>query len=71
MAILKLFVELMKSEIFYFYDRPDRKLVKSDSNHYAAPEGRRVISPTVAIFQDQNHGSGIPMNNSKGDSNES
>ena len=48
-----LFLELVVDDIFHFFDRPDRKLVKSDDTHYVAPEGRRAISPTVAVVKDE------------------
>jgi hypothetical protein len=50
---IKLFLELKKSQIFHFYDKPGRKLVKSDSSHYVGPEGRRRISPTVLVVEDK------------------
>jgi|WetSurMetagenome_2_1015567.scaffolds.fasta_scaffold46014_10 hypothetical protein len=49
---LKLFIELAVNDIFHFHDKPERKLVKSDDRHYVAPEGRRVISPSVAVMKD-------------------
>lgn len=49
----KLFVELLKSTVFYFYDKPGRKLIKSDNSHYIAPEGRRSINPFVLVFEDR------------------
>ena len=52
MSKLLLFLELLISDIFHFYDNPDRKLIKSDDTHYVAPEGRRSISPTVGVIKD-------------------
>ena len=47
---LKLFMQLAKSTIFHFGDKPARKLIKSDSSHYVAPEGPRLIHPHVLVF---------------------
>lgn len=71
---LKLFQDLAKSAVFYFYDKPSRLLVKSNGKHYAAPEGRRVIHPHVAVVEVktrvQPQGSSIydKLNHQKGDS---
>jgi hypothetical protein len=50
---LKLFIELVVGDIFHFGGSSDRKLIKSDVRHYVAPEGRRAISPTVAVIKDE------------------
>lgn len=47
---IKLFLELITGTIFYFYDQPRRKLIKSDQFHYIAPEGPHQIHPYVAVF---------------------
>lgn len=46
---LKLFSELTINALFRFLDKPGRILIKSDSTHYIAPEGRRVIHPHVLV----------------------
>jgi hypothetical protein len=48
--MLQLFVSLLKGEIFYFYDKPERRLVKIDHSRFLSPEGPKRISPTVAVF---------------------
>ncbi len=50
---LTLFNELHEGDVFHFYDKPDRKLIKSNSKHYIAPEGRRLISLTVLVKKDE------------------
>lgn len=48
-----LFARFLIGELFHYYSEPDRKLMKSDSNHYIAPGGhRRVISPSVLVFHE-------------------
>lgn len=47
----KLFNTLKRSDIFYFGDKPNRWLIKQDSTHYVAPEGRRSIHPHVAVYE--------------------
>lgn len=49
---LKLFVDLLTGDWFHFGDKPERKLLKSDQNHYISPEGRRAANKHVAIFSD-------------------
>jgi len=50
--MIKLFIELANYEWFHYGDKPERKLMKSDSSHYICPEGRRGINPLVAVFTD-------------------
>lgn len=50
MAILKLFVELLRGEWFHFYEEPSRKLIKNDDTHYVSPTGRHLIHPHVLVF---------------------
>lgn len=51
MTRVKLFTNLEKGDRFHFGDKPGRILIKSDANHYVAPEGRRMINPHVAVFR--------------------
>jgi hypothetical protein len=48
--MIKLFLELVRGDLFYFGDKPNRMLIKEDKNHYVAPEGKRMIHPHVAVF---------------------
>lgn len=49
----ELFIRLLNGALFYFYNRPERKLIKQDPSHYIAPEGRRSINPFTLVFQDK------------------
>ena len=52
--MIKLFTNLRISEMFHFYDTPNRVLIKSDDSHYVGPEGLiRPMHPYVAIVPDQ------------------
>jgi hypothetical protein len=50
--MIKLFMEILSGMVFHFGDKPDRKLIKSNSSHYIAPEGRRTADPHVAVVPD-------------------
>jgi len=49
---LKLFVELIWGTLFHFRGDSNRKLIKSDDNHYISTTGRHVIHPHVAVEAD-------------------
>lgn len=51
---MKFFKEILLFGLFYFYDRPDRIMIKSDPHHYISPEGRFSPSdPYVIVFEDK------------------
>lgn len=51
--MIKLFIELGRSAVFYFYQSQEKKLVKVDHSHYVGPSGTiQKINPHVAIFVD-------------------
>jgi len=52
---LKLFNELAINEWFHYGDKPERKLMKSDSSHFVspAPVSIRKSHPHVAVVPDK------------------
>ena len=55
---IKLFSQIMKGTAFFFIDKPDRILVKSNKSHYIAPEGRRQAHPHVLVAEKKPEKSG-------------
>lgn len=67
--MLKLFKDVFGGDLFYFYDKPNRKLIKSNDTHYIAPEGRRQCNPGVLVFTGPHVPGKSFYDNIKGDSN--
>jgi len=59
-TLVDLFIRLLKTEMFHFYDTPQKKLVKIDECHYIGPQGIRTISPTVLVVREKHE----PLNTS-------
>lgn len=56
--MITLFCNIPRGTLFHFYDNPERILIKSDKNHYVAPEGRHPIHPYVLVVQEKSEADG-------------
>ena len=68
--LIKLFIQLRVSDLFTFYQNPNKKLIKLDGSHYVHPMGVKKIDPHVAIFTEETSDGRSSIFTDEGDTHE-